>query len=132
VRLSTGDNARHWSEVVELDGAEAVAAYGDGLPAVTRNRFGNGVAWYVSTRLDGPGLSRVLTLAGADDERDRAGGLDLVRRRASGTTWLFAINNSGTERILAARGTDLLSGAAIDGELRLPPGGCAVVREAPT
>src|SRR5581483_10785620 len=59
-----------WSEPVELRGAEAVLTYADGPaaghPAVTRHHFGEGHAWYVSTRLDPATLREVLRRAAAD------------------------------------------------------------------
>jgi beta-galactosidase len=133
LRLSTGDTAGAWREVVTVGGAEVVAAYTDGTPAVTRHGYGRGTAWYVSTRLDDAALTRVLVqeLAQALGETRGTGGPDLVRRRGlDGTTWLFAINNGDRAHTVTVTGVDLLTGAPVDGSLRLPPGGCAVVREA--
>ena len=45
-----------WSELIEVEGAEVVGRFRarelEGAPAVTRHRFGDGVAWYLGTRLD--------------------------------------------------------------------------------
>lgn len=57
VILSDGTEASLWSEEIALDGAEAVVAYPDGSPAITR--FGN--AWYLSTRLTDKAHEKLLT-----------------------------------------------------------------------
>ncbi|GIJ55401.1 beta-galactosidase [Virgisporangium aurantiacum] len=123
VELSTGDSAGAWTEVVELAGAEAVATYPDGGPAITRHRYGDGVAWYVSTRLEPAALTRVLAEALGDDGPQPADGLDLVRRGAL----LFAINNSTVDRRVDVSGVDVLTGAPVDGALTVPAGAVAVI-----
>lgn len=51
---------RMWSEIIRLEGAEAIARFADDWyadqPAVTRHRFGNGGAYYVGTCLDDAGI----------------------------------------------------------------------------
>ncbi len=46
--------ARHYLDLLHLEGAEALAVYDDdfyaGRPALTRNRFGKGCAWYIASR----------------------------------------------------------------------------------
>ncbi|MFC6751201.1 beta-galactosidase trimerization domain-containing protein [Deinococcus aquaticus] len=53
-----------WCDVLHLDGAEAVATYGErfyaGQAAVTRHATGQGTAWYVGTELPQPALRDVL------------------------------------------------------------------------
>ncbi|MEU4419339.1 beta-galactosidase [Actinoplanes sp. NPDC024001] len=62
--LDNGERASRWSERVETAGAETLARYTAGVlagaPAVTRNRYGAGSAWYVSTALTDDGLGRLL------------------------------------------------------------------------
>ena len=140
-KLSTGDTGTMWSERVNVTGASTVAAYVggalDGLPAVTRHGYGAGTALYVSTRLDDQAYGRLLvgearavgvapTCAGA------AAGVEVVRRRAGDTSWLFILNHSDVARQVPADGVDLVSGASVTGSVRVPAGGYAVVREAPS
>ncbi|KRV49543.1 beta-galactosidase [Wenjunlia vitaminophila] len=77
VRGELDGTADLWSEAIDLEGAEAVAVFGDGelagRPAVTRHAFGAGTAWYVGTRLDAAAL-RALT----DRVREAAGVLPVL------------------------------------------------------
>jgi beta-galactosidase len=70
VALDNGDRAVRWSERVETAGAQTLVRYaGDmlaGAPAITRNRFGEGSAWYVSPGLDDDALRRVLDQVAAE------------------------------------------------------------------
>lgn len=136
--LTTGASGSLWSELLRLDGATSMAEYagGDlaGEPAITRHPVGAGAAWYVSTRLDEAALD--LLLAGVLRDAGVAAaasgtqpGVEVVRRR-SGV--IFALNHTRDEAVLAVSGKELLSGARIDGELRLAPGAvAAIVASAP-
>ncbi|MBD3138704.1 beta-galactosidase [Microbispora bryophytorum] len=108
-----------WSEVVHLEGAEAVARYPGGRPAVTRHRFGAGTAWYVSTRLDDSGYARVLAHAGPAGSGTP--GVEVVRQRDR----VFAINHTEDEQPVPVDGIDLITGRPVDGSLG--PGGYVVV-----
>ena len=82
-------------------------------------------------------LARILAQAGAapalalpaDHPAVIACEVDVVRRGTADRSWLFALNHSATEITLPVSGHDLVSQAAVDGELRLAAGGYAVVRE---
>src|SRR5690606_31526049 len=107
VTLSDGTRAGAWTEVVHLDGAEAVTAYtsdahpviSPGSPARTRNRFGPRLAHYLSTRPRAAGLTRhlrqILDEAGIPQDNPYASDqIELVRRRSGEHTYLFVINHS--------------------------------------
>ncbi|GGL05019.1 beta-galactosidase [Planomonospora parontospora] len=100
VTLDDGATATLWTEHVHLAGAEALARYPDGTPAVTRR----GRAVYVSTRLDDDAYARLLGLGPAAP-------VESVRRG----DWVFSVNHGDREQ-------------AIPGNLLLPPGGYAVAR----
>ncbi len=119
IELPEFGRATVWSEVVHLDGAEAVARYPGGGPAVTCHRLGGGTAWYVSTRLDDPGYARVLARAGLAGSG--IPGVEVVRQRDR----VFAINHTEDEQPVPVDGTDLITGKPVDG--RLDPGGYVVV-----
>jgi beta-galactosidase len=139
VKLDNGASASLWAELVHVDGddTEIVASYASGPvaggPAITRH----GGAWYVSTRLAPVDLrhliGQVCHVAGArpagqtapESQQD----VEVVRRAGDGVSWLLAINHGCEPARLIAHGAELLSGAAVDGSLLLPPGEIAVVRE---
>jgi beta-galactosidase len=134
VKLSGGGTGHTWRELGRSTGAEVLESYVDGpvagSPALTRN----GRAWYASTRLDEPGLDRLLgqvcEAAGAAPVlAHRPAGLEAVRRTHSdGSTFLFLLNHAGTAATVAASGTDLLTGDTHTGEVTVPPGGVVVLR----
>lgn len=141
VTLSTGERGTVWTERLRCAGAAAVTSYADGplagCPAITRNSFGAGIAWYVSTRLDEQArdLLTAQALAGAGAGPVIPGtppGLEVVRRAgAGGRSWLFVLNHTDAASSVPVTGTELLSGGQLDGRLDVAPGGVAVVREAP-
>ena len=133
VALVSGGRGRVWSEDVEAVSAEVVDRYAggvlDGKAAITRRQVGAGTAWYVSTELDDDTAADLVTrLVGAG--RSAGGLVETVRRRDGGVTWVFFINHSDTDAAVPAVGTELVAGVAVSGELAVPAGGYAVVREA--
>ncbi|MEH1058767.1 beta-galactosidase [Micromonospora sp. CPCC 206171] len=137
VRLDDGATADVWTEWLHPEGAEVLASYADGpLPgvaAVTRHRVGRGTAWYVGTRLDEAAtdrlVARLLAEAGARPPVAAPTGVEVVRRRDGDRSWLFVVNHTDAEVRLDVTGTELLGGARCTGELRVPAGEVAVVRE---
>ncbi|MGN9776470.1 beta-galactosidase [Micromonospora sp. H33] len=137
VTLDDGSGADVWTEWLHAEGAEVLAAYADGplpgVPAVTRHPVGAGAAWYAGTRLDGAATDRLVTRlateAGVRPPAEAPPGVEVVRRRAGERSWLFVLNHTGEEVRLSASGTELLGGTHCSGELTVPPGEVAVVRE---
>ncbi|MCF0091732.1 beta-galactosidase [Micromonospora sp. MH99] len=137
VRLDDGSTADVWTEWLHAEDAEVLASYTDGplpgVPALTRRPVGAGAAWYVGTRLDEPAtdrlVARLLDEAGVRPVAQAPTGVEVVRRRDGERSWLFAINHTDTEVRVAASGTELLTGTRCAGELTVPAGEVAVVRE---
>jgi beta-galactosidase len=129
-----------WAEDLELAGAEAVASYVDGpaagLPAVTRREVGSGVAWYVATRLDRGGtdhlVDRLVAETGIETLPGAADLVEVTRRVGDDASWLFVINHGDAPAAVDVHGTDLVTGRDVAGDLTVPAGGVAVVREAAT
>jgi beta-galactosidase len=134
--------ARHgtvWSEDLRAEGAEVLARYAEGplagSPAITRNSYGAGTAWYVSTLLDEGARDRllagVLARAGVGPVvRGAPPGVEIVRRALDeGPSWLFVLNHTPEVAVVGASGVEVLSGRPVDGRLEVTPGGVAVVRE---
>jgi beta-galactosidase len=135
VHLASGGQGRLWSEDIHLAGADAVDRYSggvlDGSPAITRNEYGEGVAWYVSTQLEDEAYEALVGKAvrGAGLKRpDLPDGVEMIRRRARETTWTVLINHSEAEVAVPIAGFELLSGTEVVSPLMLAAGGQAVVR----
>jgi beta-galactosidase len=137
VALDDGTTADVWAELLHLDGAEAVTSYADGplpgVPAVTRNSYGDGTAWYAACRLDAEGVrrlvDRLLADSGVAPTRPPRPGVELVRRTGDGRSYLFVLNHTDTDAVLPFGGTDLLTGTTHADSVGVPAGGVAVLRE---
>jgi len=136
------DGSRHecalWSDIIDLEGASAVAEYADGFfagrPALTRHRFGRGVAYYAGTRPGPAGmawlLERVCRDAGVEPAAAVPEGVEALRREAGSGALLYLLNHrhAPVEIALEAPAHDLLSGRDVSGTLTLGPQGVAVLR----
>ena len=137
VSLDDGASADQWTELLHLDGAQAVSSYVDGplagVPAVTRHVYGGGTAWYVATRLDSDAVARLTAriVAEADIKpvADTVPGVEVVRRRGDAASYLFVLNHTDASATVPAHGVDLLTGQAVTGKLELAAGDVAVIRE---
>ena len=135
VALDDGATGTMWSENIVPGTAEVLVAFEDGplpgSPAVTRNAFGRGSAWYVGTAVDRPHLSGLLVRAaqeaGVAIPADHADGVESVLRRGPDADDRFYINHTDAARTVGAAGLELLTGAAVDG-MELPPGAVRVVK----
>ncbi|MCM3659555.1 beta-galactosidase [Georgenia satyanarayanai] len=127
-----------WAEDLAVDGAQVRGTYrggpADGAPAVTRHEHGDGVGWYVSTRLDVAALAPVLA-AVYDDAgiapSSAPEGVELMTRHGQTADYVVAVNHRDDAVTVPVEGTELLSGAAVTGTLTLPAGEVAVVRTTP-
>ncbi len=133
-----GGTASLWAEDISVQGADVLARFASGelagAPAVTRHRYGSGVATYVGTAPE-PGLLRALLLDAAaavgvrPPVADVPAGVEVVRRGDA----LFVLNHSGSEaRVrLPGRHRSLIDEREVLDELVLAPRGVAVLVEAP-
>ncbi|MBG0562989.1 beta-galactosidase [Actinoplanes aureus] len=127
--------AGRWSERVETAGAETLARYSAGVlagaPAVTRNRYGAGTAWYVSTGLTDDGLGRLLSRVA-----DEAGvppvlpGLPAPVEAVRRGDLLFLFNHgiAAATVTLPAPGVNAVTGRELDGVATVQGGGVVTVR----
>ncbi|MEJ8648594.1 beta-galactosidase [Streptomyces sp. MS1.AVA.3] len=135
-----------WSEVIDLEGAEALAHFTDGdlagRPAVTRHAYGRGTVWYVGTRLDAA-LMRALL----DDVRAAAGvtpvlpglpnGVQATVREGLGGRYVFLLNHGARTVEVglpapmrdALAGMDATGGAGAVDRVTLSARGVAVLTE---
>jgi beta-galactosidase len=126
-----------WAELGRTTGAETLAEHTGGpvpgSPAVTRNRYGAGTAYYVGTALDRLSIegfvAEVLTEAGVTSVlQGLRPGVEAVRRRGEHGSWTFVINHTDTAAEIAIEGHELINDAALGGTLTVAAGGVAVVR----
>jgi beta-galactosidase len=135
VRLDDGSVGTVWSEAVRPAGADVVRTFADGPqaggPALTRHGVGAGEAWYLSTALDTGDLRALLATlpAGRDASAALPEGVETVRRVGADSSYRFLINHTDEDVTAPGSGTDLLTGAAYDGDVAIPARGATVVRE---
>jgi beta-galactosidase len=120
-------------------GRGTLASYTDGFyagtPAVTRNAFGEGTAYYLGTRPEESYtkalLQRVREEAGVRRTAEVPPGVDAVRRKTEDTSFLFLLNHNdeAVEVGLPNPGRDLLTGTEHDSNLALDPLEVAVLKE---
>jgi beta-galactosidase len=138
-RLPVGSyRCDRWCDLVNLEGAVALAGYGKdfyaGRPAITEHTFGKGKAIYVATR---PEKRLVDALLGGllDELKITAplsvpAGVEVTRREGNGRSYLFVLNyNEETVQIpLPEEMEELLNGGGKVTKLELPARGVAVLR----
>jgi beta-galactosidase len=140
VTLDDGSHADVWTEMLHLEGAEAIASYTDGpvpaVAAVTRNRFGDGTAWYVATRLDpaatGRLVDRLLDETDVECPVAPVPGLEVVTRADDESTFVFLLNHTTSDLEVALEGRELLTGEDVTDTLPVPAGAVRVVRRSAT
>ena len=128
-------------DLMHLEGAQALAQYGSdfyaGMPAVTRNAFGSGAAYYIGTALEQAGLDKVLAQA-ADEAGVTAvvpetpNGLEITRRRADDGDLYFVINFKDEALELPASlagGMELLSGKTAQAGEKIAKYGVRIIRK---
>lgn len=128
-----------WADLIHPEGAEVLATFADGfysgMPAATRNAYGNGVAYYLGTRPDANYtaslLGRVCAEAGAKAPLDVPPGVEVVRRRAPDASFLFILNHNEepVEVTVTGPARDLLTDAAQEGAMTLEASGVAALLE---
>jgi beta-galactosidase len=136
VVLDDGTTATVWSEKVVLRGATSLLRFADGpdagCPALTRHRLGSGTATYLATHLALPALRRVLSGWLADfgvPADDLPEGVEVVRRRGDGGSFLVVVNHTDAAVDVPAHGQDLLTDTPYDGSATVVAGGVLVLAE---
>jgi beta-galactosidase len=142
-RLDTLDSESYgcdlWADLIHLQGAEPLASYTEdfyaGTPAVTRNTFGEGTAYYLGTRPEERYARSLLQMvceeAGVRPTAEVPPGVDAVRRKTEGASYLFVLNHNheGVEIRLPRPGQDLLTGTAHHSNLVLDSLEVAILQE---
>ncbi|MBA8817474.1 beta-galactosidase [Microbacterium halimionae] len=141
VSLGSGAAGTLWSERMHVTTAEVVDSFADGPaaggPAITRNRWGSGNAWYLSTLLEPQAYrslaQELVSAAGVESPvpvtGDSDGAVEIVRRRGDISSYVFAINHGSTSVQLQVSGTELITGDNTVATLEVPPGAVRIIRE---
>ncbi|MCY0898948.1 MAG: beta-galactosidase [Firmicutes bacterium] len=115
-----------WSELINLKGAERWAAFAsgplNGHPAITRNLYGHGRAWYVATHLHIDGLDTLLThilhTVGVNPLLINAPEMvEATVRRGPHSQHLFLLNHSANEAHVQLDSTWRGSSKIVDGRI---------------
>jgi beta-galactosidase len=137
VDLDRYGSAAIWSERVREGAAEVRARFASGTlagsPAVTRNDFGAGQAYYVATSLQPAALAELvaeLTAAAgvAPVVTGVPAGVEVVRRRSDQGSWTFVINHTAEAATLPVTGHELIGDVAVETSLMVTAGSVAVLR----
>jgi beta-galactosidase len=137
VTLDDGSHADVWTEMLHLGGADSVTSYVDGpvpgVPAITQNMFGAGTAWYLATRLDEAGttrlVDRLLMQAGVEPPVSVVPGLEVVSRASETSRYVFLINHTTSDHPITIAGHELLTGETSTDVVTVPAGNVRVVRQ---
>ena len=128
-----------WSDIIRLKTAQALATfeqdYYAGSPAITRNQFGKGTAFYVGTVPDSNGMAwlmkEICEIVGIKPIVSKVPtGVEVLKRVNGNSSWLFVLNYSSKKvRLpLETNGHDLLTGLELKDNLELEPLGVAIIR----
>jgi len=128
-------------DLIHSEGAETIATYGEdfyqGRPAVTKNKYGKGQAWYVASSPDETFLYGLLN--GMMNEKgisnNFAGnepGVEITQRIKGEKTYVFVLNhNSDAVKIElpSVNGLNLLTGKKVDHSIELASYDVAIIEQ---
>ena len=126
-------------DILHCESAEEIAAYGSdfyaGTPSVTRNKLGNGWAWYVASSAEaGFQSALVRTLArekGIQPVARVPRGVEASRRKKGTDSFLFLLNHGDEAARVDVEGklTELATGKPVKGSIQIPGKGVMILRE---
>ncbi len=127
-------------DLMHLEGAESLGVYGrdfyQGMPAVTRNRFGKGHVYYVGTHMEEQGLCGILEQAVVDAEvksiAANGDGLEIVCRTTGEDRIYFVMNFTDQEKQMPTAflgKKDLLSDRIVTAETVLKKYDVYIIKE---
>ncbi|MDE7339501.1 MAG: beta-galactosidase [Lachnospiraceae bacterium] len=127
-------------DLLHTEGAEALCSYEKdfyaGMPALTRNHFGNGYAYYAATRSNADFyrhlVGNICKEAGIEPLMETPELVEVTQRRNQNGTFLFFLNHDteAHEISLPCAGTDILTDTTYQpgGCLQLPAKGVAIIQ----
>ncbi|GGG00107.1 beta-galactosidase [Paenibacillus abyssi] len=125
-------------DLIHEEGAEVIAEFGNefyrGMPALTRNIFGKGDAWYVASS---PEPEFLKNLVGALCENNgikptliTPPNVEVSRRNKDGKEFTFILNHNVEAKTIdigVKKQKDMLAGTVISGEINIPPNGVLIL-----
>ncbi|WP_248924018.1 beta-galactosidase [Paenibacillus hamazuiensis] len=124
-------------DLLHLEGAKALAVYGDdfyaGMPVLTENGFGQGLAYYVAAdaeqRFIADLCATLCERAGLRAPLDADPGIELTRRYKDDRRYTFVLNHNRGKAAVRLDGpyTDLLTGLVHEAVLELDAYGVAIL-----
>lgn len=133
--------ARHYADIVHLEGAKALAQYGEDFyaksPALTVNAYGKGKGYYICSRNDRKFLSDfyegLIKTARLRHPLKTAipDGVEVCERSDENNRFLFITNFRNAPRSLSLagiKGVDMLNGKKTGASLKLGAFGCVVLK----
>ena len=119
-------------DLMHLETAESLAKYEEnfyaGMPAVTKNLYGQGVTYYIGTNMCDEGIAKVLDLAvqaaAVKPVIDEATALEVTCRKTEDAEYYFIFNFTNEALPLPAcfdGCSDMLTGAALSAQTMLKP-----------
>lgn len=127
-------------DLIHSEGAEVIAEYGsdfyEGMPVVTRNKFGKGEAWYVASSPESGFLQRLLKTIcdakGIEPLLHTLPGVEVTRRSKEGKSYTFILNHNEEAcelKLQAEPRRDLLTGELVSGTYRLAAKDVMIIEE---
>ncbi|SFB27326.1 beta-galactosidase [Cohnella sp. OV330] len=141
-RAPEGFAGRVWYDILELEGAEAIAWYGEdffaGTPAATRHAYGSGTAYYFATEptqvLMAALMDRICAHAGVKPIHgiSAPAGVEIARRKNGDKEYVFVLNHNEQPAALALAEPldELIAGVKQAGEVWLEANGVLVFERA--
>ena len=125
-------------DLIHAEGAEVLAEYGadfyKGMPALTRNRFGKGQAYYIASSPESAFadalLANLCEEKGVAPLADAPAGVEVTRRSKDGSSFLFLLNHNAEEatvKVGPEYTQDLLTGQAVSGVITLAGRGVSIL-----
>ncbi len=126
-------------DLIHAETAEVLAVYGKdfyaGRPALTRNRFGSGAAWYIASDPEGPFVDGLMAHICAEQKVSAVlapqPGVEVTQRKKNGQIFTFLLNNNEAPTDVdlgEIAGTELLSGEDLSGKSTIPGRGVWIIR----
>lgn len=117
-------------DLLHSEGADVIAEYGsdfyEGMPNLTRNRFGRGEAWYIATSPEAAFLqefvAHLCSAKGISAPLAAPVGVEVIERKKDGRTYTFLMNHSDEEKTVELSSehyVNAVNGAALHSQVNI-------------